>query len=365
MVLLLAGLLCIAGCAQPNSTGPQLTTQSISSEADYQQALKLEQKLNDTKTIQTVAFRVLSGNADACGKDVAPTYGFLAFSSEDLRTAERSAARRLWGLDKTPRVAHVVPDSPAFHAGMAEGDLIVGIGGKSPPASGPSETWFRRALAGDSSTRQIVVVREGEQKDLVVRGVSACSYPVLAIDGTDVAAMTDGQRIVIETGTLRVTRTEDQLAAIVAHELAHITMDHIDKKKQNTVAGAAGGLVVDIAFAALGVNTGGQFTKIAANAGAQAFSQDFEKEADYIAMYYLHRAGYDVNQASGVWRGMALENPVSIRFAGTHPTSAERFVLMEATRDEIIRKEAAGLPVQPDGKPAGQLVPAATRDPSV
>ena len=59
------------------------------------------------------------------------------------------------------------------------------------------------------------------------------------------------------------------------------------------VAGAGVGLVFDILAAVAGVNTGGDFMRIGAEAGAGAFSQDFEAEADYVGVYLMARGGYD------------------------------------------------------------------------
>jgi len=60
-------------------------------------------------------------------------------------------------------------------------------------------------------------------------------------------------------------------------------MGHLDKKKTNHMLGT----IIDLAAAANGVSTRGTF----ANMGAKAFSQDFEAEADYVALYYMNAAG--------------------------------------------------------------------------
>lgn len=67
-------------------------------------------------------------------------------------------------------------------------------------------------------------------------------------------------------------------------------------------------------------------------------------------MYILARAGEDYSHAANVWRHMATENPGSIKMASTHPTSAERFVRLEHTSEEIDQKKTAGRPLMPEMK---------------
>jgi hypothetical protein len=59
------------------------------------------------------------------------------------------------------------------------------------------------------------------------------------------------------------------------------------------------------------------------------FSQDFEREADYVGMYLLARSGRQVAGAAGFWRRMAQESPgeerpeaVSWRRAASHDHSS-------------------------------------------
>ena len=49
------------------------------------------------------------------------------------------------------------------------------------------------------------------------------------------------EKIVIQTGILRSTETDADLAIVVGHELAHNTMGHYDKKQINGLLGAVGG----------------------------------------------------------------------------------------------------------------------------
>jgi predicted Zn-dependent protease len=146
---------------------------------------------------------------------------------------------------------------------------------------------------------------------------------------------------------MRFAQNDDELAVVVGHEIAHNAMRHLDAKKKNATLGAILGAVVDIAAATQGVNTGGDFTNMGAGIGAMSYSQDFEREADYVGMYLLALAGRSYENAADFWRRMAQESPGSIKYASSHPTSAERFVRLEQTVAEIRQKQDAGLPLVP------------------
>src|SRR5690606_27078917 len=99
--------------------------------------------------------------------------------------------------------------------------------------------------------------------------------------------------------------------------------------RKNALGGGFLGLLADIAMASQGINTGGAYTSQFAQLGAMTFSQDFEREADYVGMYAMARTGLPLEDAPTLWRHMAIAHPGSIQLATSHPTTAERFVRLE------------------------------------
>ena len=90
-------------------------------------------------------------------------------------------------------------------------------------------------------------------------------------------------------------------------------------------------------------------TNLGAEAGAAAFSQEFESEADYVGVYHAARAGFDVSNAATMWRRMGTKNPRSISLLGTtHPSTAKRYLAIEKAVQEIELKRQAGLPLVPE-----------------
>ena len=73
---------------------------------------------------------------------------------------------------------------------------------------------------------------------------------------------------------LRFVDEDRELQFILAHELAHNIEGHINKMTNNSIIGT----ILDIAAAGAGIDTSGSFGAM----GAQMYSQDFEREAEYV-----------------------------------------------------------------------------------
>ncbi|MCM8804868.1 MAG: M48 family metalloprotease, partial [Candidatus Omnitrophica bacterium] len=80
--------------------------------------------------------------------------------------------------------------------------------------------------------------------------------------------------------------------------------------------------------------------------------KEFEKEADYLGTYIAAVSGYDITNAANLWRKMAAEYPGSTKdiFLATHPSSPERYILIEKTVKEIKEKQEKGLPLKVEFK---------------
>jgi Zn-dependent protease with chaperone function len=145
------------------------------------------------------------------------------------------------------------------------------------------------------------------------------------------------------------TRTDDELAVVIAHEMAHNIMKHIEARKQNVGLG----VLADIAVVLLsrGQVSGTNFASLAAN----KYSQEFEAEADYVGLYIMAQARMPIADAPKFWRRMAVAHPASIgtNHSASHPSTAYRMVALEETVKEIDDKKQKGealVPYMVDGK---------------
>jgi beta-barrel assembly-enhancing protease len=126
-------------------------------------------------------------------------------------------------------------------------------------------------------------------------------YVVLRSDEINAEAVTGGW-VFVFTGVIPATQTESELAAVMAHETAHITQNHIARRIQETNQSSMASLAAMLAAVLLGALGGGGGDAIvggmvaAQGLAAQQqidFSRSEEEEADRVGMQYLAAAGFD------------------------------------------------------------------------
>ena len=140
-----------------------------------------------------------------------------------------------------------------------------------------------------------------------------------------------GGKVGVYSGILPYTKTEEGLATVLGHEVAHAAEHHGAERMSDAlalqkVAGYATSAVSDKYQAAATVAFG-----LGEKAGELGFSRTHESEADHVGLLYMARAGYDPEEAVKFWErfsaankgqgGNALQN---IKWFRTHPLDAQR-----------------------------------------
>lgn len=344
----------LIGCAAPVTKRVSVDENLVEKERVIQQEIALTQHLKRYTRLAAVADDILVNGVALC-EATQPYLGFQYASVNEFPPDMKRAARNALEVGESPVVLSVVPGSPAEQAGLRAGDVLLSV--KGNPVRFTGDQWSSsaakklRAVLATSTSRDDVsmrIRRNGATRDIVVRPVAACGYDVLLADSDAINAYADGLNIIVTSGMLRFTDSDDELALVIAHELAHNAMGHSGKKEVN----AHLGLVLDVLAGIGGVNTGGTFSEM----GAQAYSQEFEAEADYVGLYFMALAGRKLDEAPYFWRRMAAENPNATRehLAVTHPTSPQRFIAIQRTIDEIEAKRRKGKTLEPEIQKAVQ-----------
>lgn len=172
-----------------------------------------------------------------------------------------------------------------------------------------------------------------------------CKFDFVVLKDGPVNAYADGKKVYMTPAMMDTMDADNEMAFVLAHEYAHNLMRHVQSTQQNVGLASVAGMLVD---AKLGTNT---FSKIAGNAAHMRYSKSFEREADYVGMYILARAGYNIDKVAEVWREASVRNPNSIYMATTHPTNPERFISLSHAVDEIKAKQKKGVKLIPDMNP--------------
>lgn len=355
-VLLTIGLAAVllAGCAAPRAKAPTVESTVAQNEARKQRELVIEDYLDDYRCLLSVSSRIIVSGRELCGEDVAPYFGIDVWNIDSVSKEWRETLQSRSGLDSALQVSLVVPGTAADAAGLREGDEIVAINALLLSESGkdaPAKFMERLTAEGKyGEPVELTVRRDGEETRLAVMPEQACNFNVHLSQDSSKNAYADGKNIVIHKGMMEFTRSDEEIALVVSHELAHNAMKHIDAQKTNSIVGDLAGLLLDIAAAYGGVNTGGDFSRMGSGMGAGAYSVSFEQEADYVGLYFMTLAGYNIDDAGNFWRRMAVADPRAITMKTSHPTSPERFVAIEATVQEIHQKIADNAPLKPEMK---------------
>lgn len=160
---------------------------------------------------------------------------------------------------------------------------------------------------------------------------------VLLKDDTINAYVMAGGKITFYTGIIdKLKLTDDEIAAVMGHEMAHALREHTREKMSQS---ALGDLALSVGGAIMGVGQGGMQL---AGVGKQLaldlpFSRRMESEADLYGLELAARAGYDPRAAVTLWQKMASEGGGDgPSFLSTHPASGDRMAALEAAIPRVM-----------------------------
>ncbi len=139
----------------------------------------------------------------------------------------------------------------------------------------------------------------------------------------------------MNTGLFKAAKNDDQLAAVIGHEVAHAIARHgAERMSQGQLAQVGG--------AAVAVATGSEAYVGAYSALAQLGfmlpnSRTQESEADHIGLVYMAEAGYDPRAAVDLWRNMEeIGGDGPLEWMSTHPSPGNRIKRLEELMPEAL-----------------------------
>lgn len=190
-------------------------------------------------------------------------------------------------------------------------------------------------------------VRMAQLSNVVQRIVAVSDMPQLPYDITlvhtqivNAAALPGGQMIVFEglyDPKKGLVRDEDEMAAVVAHEIAHVNCRHSTERLSKMMTAAA---IAEVAAAVAEHNEDDDIAtaiRLLFAAGTvlmiPMYSRADEYEADRVGMFYMAKAGYDPRAAVRIWNRAVVEakekgkggGGFALNIFNTHPTDEKRF----------------------------------------
>lgn len=253
--------------------------------------------------LATIAYRLTTGSARWC-PDTAPQPGWLLSDPRRFGDRDWAKAKPAYGASADgPFIAALAPTSPAARAGLARGTVIAALNGEAVPTLSADATVRIDAIVVmldrlDPAAALTVTDGAGTLHRLEPAPGCASSF---RIENSGPQAAANG-KLVRLTLRLALSIADDQeMAAVVAHELAHNILRHPDR--------LAAGRPVDLV-------------------------RQTELAADRLSVWLMADAGYDPAAAIRFWN----RHKKPLVRAASHPPRKERIAAIEA---EIAAMQAA------------------------
>ncbi len=155
------------------------------------------------------------------------------------------------------------------------------------------------------------------------------SFTVVQDDEVNAFSLPGGY-VFINDGLIKKTATDDELAGVIAHEVAHITARHAVKRFE----GGLGLQIAQLATMAARQGAAARGLGVAARAAQLAYARQDELDADRLAVTYLTAAGFNpqgiltfLEKLQGIHRGTSHYLPRGVvrpQYGLTHPYIPER-----------------------------------------
>lgn len=144
-----------------------------------------------------------------------------------------------------------------------------------------------------------------------------------------------GKKIGVYKGLLDVTETQDQLAAVIGHEIGHVLAQHGNERMSSQfVVGI--GLATTQALMRQPDSREGRRMRALLGLGAQVgillpYSRSHESEADRIGLELMAQAGFEPEASVALWRNMSRTGGARPpEFLSTHPANEARIRALQA-----------------------------------
>ncbi len=268
-------------------------------------------------------YRLASANAPFCNVK-ARSPGWILHSARQYPNRETAAQAFLFFPSYPIAIAGVVPGGPADKAGLKAGDGLADMPGGifhggEPTVHKPSSELtdhiaarFRSLWAG---TEPVTVTFENPlgRREINLSPPPICASDFMISTGNALDAGADGETVRVSYLLADYAADDAQLAAIVAHELAHNILGHRARLDALNVKRGIGRLFGKSKAAILAT----------------------EIEADQLSVWLMANAGYDPNGAIVFWTRFGRQHGAGIFGAGTHLRWKNRVAIIQTEIDNI------------------------------
>ena len=334
LAAIIVSSLILCGCA--TTTGPKVTSLEIREAKERLQAKAIRHKFEQLQKVLNIGHRLIINLPE---EDRRKSYPFIGIKVAKIT----ETIKRAYNLpeEKGIVIVSVVEETPAERAGLKIGDVILRIGSKRIKGIDSFEYATSSVRLKNKENVEIEINRYGENKIFVCEvGTIPRKITFDMVDRQEINAGAASNLIVVTYGLMNFVKSDDEIAAVLGHELAHITKGHIAKVSGIQILTGIAAIGVGILTEHISPGSGADVVRAASGASeifGRSYSRDLEREADYFGLKYVKYAGYNYEVASGIWERFAIEVPQSMvtNYLNTHPTSPERMVRIQKIIKEL------------------------------
>ena len=189
--------------------------------------------------VATMAYRMATANAQLCNRPEMLT-GMILHDITQYEPERRDEVSRAFALHLGFGVLQLVPDSAAARAGLRIDDEIIAVDGtnvQDPAAERTNSSSLRRmesflqllqARLSRGST-ELLIRRNGQTQAIDVRGEQGCGGQLSLAASPRLNAWADGRHIILTTAMDSFAQSDDEIAFVIAHEMAHNILGHLTR----------------------------------------------------------------------------------------------------------------------------------------
>lgn len=214
--------------------------------------------------------------------------------------------------------------------------------------------YMQEAARSTSTTQSAMVTRVGKklaaatETYLRQNGLSseisnfAWEFNLVKNDEVNAFCMPGG-KIVVYEGLMKLVSSDDELAVVLGHEIAHAVAKHSNERISQQLLAQYGAQLLSkgLENKSTAIQTvAGQVYGIGTQYGVVLpFSRKHETEADYMGLVLMTIAGYNPDKAVTFWQKMAANGQGSVpEFMSTHPSDSRRISDIQKALPEIKAK---------------------------
>ena len=330
-VYLLLGVFCLSGCA--TITGPSVSQEEIIKAEEELMVKSLGFRLKQLEKINNIGYKLIANIPQEEIKVAKEPQAYLGIYVSKID----SYLRQLYNLqtDQGMVVITVIDDSPAQRAGIKPGDVVSEVDNTKFYSIKDFNKFTSRLNIGQRIELQIN--RSGLPANIQLAvGSVPINVPIIAVDVQEVNAAASSNAIYVTYGLINFAKSDDELAAVLGHELAHLVRGHVSRAQMSSLLALLIGIPLGI-IADDAAPGSGELVMRSTDIFRAGYSRDLEREADYFGVKFVYYGGYNPCICASFHERFAIEIPQSMirNYLSTHPSSPERMLRVRKAIEEF------------------------------